>query len=256
MRYTIFLLSTFLTILVISIPIAFAEITIQNDQSYIGDDGTYHVVGEIQNNLKSPVNQVVVFVTLYDESQNPVTSKETRTLVNTIMPHMSGPFDFIFPNIRIDQIKSYSLDVDYSISQPKGQVIDITNSKMSKDNYNNLIISGNVENNGEITANTVAVIATLYDRNGNVAAVSRIHPEPDYLVSDEDTFFAVTVLDKNQNSIITDYSVVAESEEYAAVPEFPLGSFILLASSVSAYIIITRYSTRITVNLISAAHLR
>jgi hypothetical protein len=244
----------FLFVLSFAIPSAFAQVTIQNDQHYIGDDGSFHVVGEVQNNLKAPLNQVNVFVTLYDENNNVVMTKETRSLVNTIMPDMRGPFDFIITDINPEQIKSYSLDLDYSISEPKSQVIDITSSELSRDNHNNLIISGTVENNGEITANTVAIIATLYDRNGNVVAVSRIHPEPDYLSSEEDTFFVVSVLDKSQISEITDYTIVAESEEYAAVPEFPFGSLILLASSVSAYIGITRYSNRIITNLISATH--
>jgi hypothetical protein len=236
------------------IPSTFAQVSIQNDQHYIGDDGVFHVVGEIQNNLDSPLNQVNVFVTLYDENNNIVVTKETRSLVNIIMPEMRGPFDFIFADIKPEQIQSYSLDFDYSISEPKGQVISITSSKLSRDNYNNLIISGTVENNGETTANTIAVIATLYDKYGNVASVSRIHPEPDYLSSDEDTFFVISVLDKNQISEITDYTIVAESEEYAAVPEFPFGSLVLLASSVSAYIGVTRYSNRIIANLISATN--
>lgn len=236
------------------IPLAHAQVEIQNDQDYVGDDGSFHVVGEIQNNLDSPLNQVTVFVTLFDKENNVLWTKETATLVNTIMPGMKGPFDFIFTNINPEKIKSYSLDVEYSISQPKGQVIDVTSSELAIDNHNNLIISGTVENNGDITANTVAVIATLYDREGNVAAVSRIHPEPDYLGSEEDTFFVVSMPDKNQLSEITDYTIVAESEEYAAVPEFPFGSLALLAGSVSAYIGISRYSGRVITNLISAAN--
>jgi hypothetical protein len=239
-----------------AIPSAFAQVTIQNDQHYIGDDGSFHVVGEIQNNLELPLNQVSVFVTLYDEKNNVVMTKETRSLVNIIMPEMRGPFDFIFTDIKPQQIKSYSLDLDYSISEPKGQVISITSSEMSRDSHNNLIISGNVENNGETTANMVAVITTLYDKNGNVASVSRIHPEPDYLSSEDDTFFVVSVLDKKQISEVTDYTIVAESEEYAAVPEFPFGSLVLLATSVSAYIGITRYSNKIITNLISATNLK
>ena len=246
----------FIFLLALGIPSAYAEVTIQNDQFYIGDDGSFHVVGEIQNDLKFPINQVSIFVTLLEEAKNPGISKETRSLVNTIMPEMKGPFDIIFAGINSDQIKSYSLEFDYSISEPKSQVIDITSSELSRDDHNNLIISGNVENNGEITANTVAVIATLYDRDGNVVAVSRTHPEPDYLGSEDNTFFVVTVLDKNQNSEITNYSIIAESEEYAAVPEFPVGSMILLVISVSAYIGITRYSNRIITNLISATNLR
>ena len=243
-----------LFILTFTIPTVFAEVTIQNDQQYVGDDESLHVVGEIQNNLDSPLNQVLVSVILYDENENVVDTKETRTLVNTIMPGMKGPFDFIFTDIKSEQVKSYSLDVQYSISEPKGQVIGITSSELTRDNHNNLIISGTVENNGEITANTVAVVATLYDRNGDVAAVSRIHPQPDYLESEEDTFFVVSILDKNQISEVSDYTLVAESEEYAAVPEFPVGSLALLAGSVSAYIGITRYSGKIITNLISATH--
>jgi len=241
-------------ILTVGTPFAFADVILQNDQSYIGDDGSFHVVGEIQNNLKSPLNQVNVSVTLYDSQGHVITSKETRTLVNTIMPTMKGPFDFIFTSINPEQVSSYSLDFDYSISEPKGQVIDVTSSELKKDSHNNLIISGVVENNGEITANTVAVITTLYDKEGNVVSVSRTHPEPDYLGSDDDVFFIVSMVDKNQIPQVADYSITAESEEYAAAPEFPIGSIILLAGSVSAYLVMTKYSGKIITNLISAAN--
>ena len=246
-----FVLLAGLTILA---PSAFADVSIQNDQKYIGDDGALHVVGEIQNNLNLPLNQVSIFVTLYDENQKVIVTKETQSLVNTIMPEMKGPFDFIFTGLKPSEIESYSLDFDYSISDPKGQVIDITSSELTRDNLNNIIISGTVENNGENTANTIAVVATLYDKDGNVAAVSRVHPEPDYLSSEDDMFFVVSMPDKNQISEVTDYSVVAESEEYAAVPEFPIGSLGLLVGSVSAYIGITRYSGRVITNLISATN--
>ena len=238
----------------IGIPFAFADVTLQNDQSYTGDDGAFHIVGEIKNELNSPLNQVSVFVTLYDENEKVLATKETRTLVNTIMPTMKGPFDFIFTNIKPEQVNSYSLDFDYSISEPKGQVIDISSSEIRKDNHNNLIISGIVENNGDITANTVAVVTTLYDKEGNVVSVSRTHPEPDYLGSDDDVFFIVSMIDKNQIPEVVDYSVVAESEEYAAAPEFPVGSIILLAGSVTAYVGFSRYSGRIITNLISATN--
>ena len=236
------------------IPFAFADVVIQNDKFYVGDDGSLHIVGEIQNDLKSPLNQVKVLAILYDSNGNIIESKETSTLVNTIMPTMKGPFDLIFTNINPYSVNYYSLDFNYSIGEPKGQVIDISSSELKKDSHNNLIISGVVENNGELTANTVAVITTLYDKDGNVVSVSRTHPEPDYLGSDDDVFFIVSVMDKNQIPEIVDYSVVAESEEYAAAPEFPIGSMILLAVSVSTYLVITRYSSKIIANLISAAN--
>ncbi|MDH3312101.1 MAG: DUF3426 domain-containing protein [Nitrosopumilus sp.] len=238
------------------IPSAFGEVFIENDQQYIGDDKSLHVVGEITNNLKVPLSQISVLITLLDEDKNPIAVKEANSLVNTIMPGMKGPFELILTNNEARNTESYSLKLDYELSYPKSQVIDITESKLSTDKYNNLMITGVVKNKGDITANTIAIVATLYDIKGNVAAVSRVHPEPDYLGVNDNAFFLVTIPDKIQNNQIKDYTLVAESEEYAAVPEFPIGTLVLLVVALSAYIGITRYSGRIITNLISATNLK
>ena len=238
------------------IPPVFGEAFIENDQQYIGDDNSLHIVGEITNNLKIPLSQINVLITLLDENKKSIAVKEVNSLVNTIMPGMKGPFELVLTNNEARNIESYSLKLVYEMSQPKSQVIDITESKLSTDKYNNLMITGIVKNNGDITANTVAIVATLYDIEGNVAAVSRAHPEPDYLGVNENTFFLVTIPDRIQNNQIKDYTLVAESEEYAAVPEFPIGTFVLLVVTLSAYIGITRYSGRIITNLISATNLK
>ena len=237
-------------------PLAFGDVFIQNDQQYVGDDDSLHIVGEIQNNLQVPLNQISVFVTLFDENTNTISTKETSSLVNTIMPGMKGPFDLVLTKGEAKNIKSYSLELDYNISSPKNQVIEITESELSRDNYNNLMITGTVANKGDITANTIAVIATLYDKDGNVAAVSRVHPEPDYLRAEDNAFFLVSIPDKIQTSGIDDFALIAESEEYAAVPEFPISTLILLVITLSAYIGITRFSGRIITNLISATNLK
>jgi len=238
------------------IPFAFGEVIIQNDQQYTGDDAALHIVGEIKNNLEAPLNQINVQVTLLDENNDVITTKQTNSLVNIIMPGMKGPFDLVLTNNEAKKTKSYSLELDYKISSPKNQVIDITESELSRDNYNNLMITGTVTNKGDITANTIAVIATLYDKEGNVAAVSRVHPEPDYLRTDDSAFFLVAIPDKIQTSEIKDYTLLAESEEYAAVPEFPVGTLVVLVSTLSAYIGITRFSGRIITNLISVTNLK
>ena len=230
------------------IPLAFGEAYIQNDQKYIGDDGAIHIVGEIKNNLEVPLNQITVLATLLDENMQAIATKETSSLVNTIMPEMKGPFDLVFTKNEAKKIKSYSLELDYKISPPKNQVIEITKSELSRDNHNNLLISGTVINRGDITANTMAITATLYDKDGNVAVVSRVHPEPDYLRAEDKAFFLVPIQDKSQTGDINDYTVIAESEEYAAVPEFPVGTLVLLGGAFSAYIGVVRYSNNIITN--------
>ena len=144
----------------------------------------------------------------------------------------------IFENVG--QTNHYVLDLDYKVAQPKSQVIEITSSEIIRDQFDNIIIQGTVVNNGDATANMVKVTATLYDRDGNVVAVSQDRTEPDYLRANDESFFIVTVHDKLQADKVVDYSLIAESEEYTTVPEFPLGSGTLLIASLSAYIIITK----------------
>ena len=59
----------------------------------------------------------------------------------------------------------------------------------------------------------------------------------------------IPIIDKTQANVIVDYSLVAESEEYTAVPEFPLGSGILLVVSLSGYIALTKNPSLVTRSL-------
>ncbi len=232
------ILSVLLILLVFVVPDVWAEIYIDNDDQYIGNDGVMHIVGEIINDSDKPLNQVSILATIY--SGNDIVHQTSGdTLTNLIMPGMKGVFDImIFENVG--QTNHYVLDLDYKVAQPKSQVIEITSSELIRDQFDNIIIQGTVVNNGDATANMVKVTATLYDRDGNVIAVSQDRTEPDYLRASDESFFIVTVQDKLQANKVVDYSVVAESEEYTAVPEFPLGSGALLIASLSAYIVITK----------------
>ena len=237
-------LSLFLILLVFTIPTAFAEVYIDNEHKYFGDDGSLHVVGEIINESDKPINQVEITAVFYSDG-NTVYHTSTENLTSIIMPEMKGVFDLVVTE-NIGHIDHYTLDVDFKITQPKAQMIEITSSEFTYGPVDNITIQGTVANNGEITANMVKVVATLYDRDGNVVAVSQTNTKPDYLRASDESFFLIPILDKNQADIIVDYSLVAESEEYTAVPEFPLGSGILLVASLSAYIALTKNPSVVT----------
>jgi len=231
-------LSLFLILLAFVVPNAFAEVYVDNDHKYLGDDGTIHIVGEIINESDKPINQVNVIAIFYSDGNSVYqTSTENLTSIDLMVTE------------NISNVDYYTLDVDYKVTQPKDQVIEITSSELSYGPVDNIAIQGTVANNGEITANMVKVIATLYDRDGNVIAVSQARTEPDYLRASDESFFLIPILDKTQASEMVDYSLVAESEEYTAVPEFPLGSGVLLVASLSAYIALTKNPSVITRSL-------
>ena len=234
----------FLPLLIFIIPDAWAQVNIENDHQYIGDDGTMHIVGEILNDSDKPLNQIKISAILYSDN-SVIYQASAETLTNVIMPGMKGAFDIIV-NEKIDYIDNYVLDVDYKITNPKSQVIEITSAEFRHGPINNIIIQGTVANNGDTTANMVKIIATFYDRDGNVVAVSQARTEPDYLRANYETPFLVTIPDKSQAEKIVDYSLVAESEEYTTVPEFPLGSGVLLMISLSSYIVLTKNPSMIS----------
>ena len=225
---------------------AFGEIVFQNDQTYIGNDGMLHIVGEVQNNSKSPLNKIKILAILTDENGNEINKFGGEMMSNVLMPGMKGGFDIIANQKDLNENFSYELDFEYKLAAPKSQVIDILSSELTRDQLNNVIISGTMENNGEITANMINVIATLYDRDGKVLTVSKAEIQPDFLRAGEESYFLVPIYEKNQSINVVDYTIVAESDEYAAVPEFPLGSGALLIISVSSYVIFTRNPERIT----------
>jgi len=236
----------FLIPLLFLIQPAFGEIIVQNDQTYIGDDGMLHIVGEVQNNSQSPLNKIKILAVLIDENGNEINKFDGKVMSNVLMPGMKGSFDIITMERNLDKNLGYNLDFEYKLAAPKSQVIEIVSSELTRDKLNNVVVSGTIENNGEITANMINVIATLYDRDGNVLTVSKVQTQPDFLRAGEESHFLIPIYEKNQSINAVDYTIIAESDEYAAVPEFPLGSGALLIISVSSYVIFSRNPERIT----------
>tara|TARA_B100000029_G_scaffold505012_1_gene584915 strand:- start:251 stop:1024 length:774 start_codon:yes stop_codon:yes gene_type:complete len=236
----------FLIPLLLISPIAYGEISIQNDQKYVDDDGLLHIVGEVENNTSTPLNQIKISAILVDSTGNKVKSVVGETTSNIIMPEMKGAFDILIKNVNSESVDDYELNLDYSIAKPKNQVIDISSATLTKDAYNNTVITGVLENKGDITANMIRVVATLYDRDGNVVTVSESYTKPDFLRAGDNSSFIIPFHEKSQSIQAVDYSITAESDEYVVVPEFPLGTGLLLIVSVSSYILFSKNPEKVT----------
>ena len=225
---------------------AYADVLIENDQKYIDDDNLLHIVGEIVNYTDKPISQIEISATTFSSTDSKITTINSNTPSHTIMPGMKAGFDILFSEKDPSLVSYYELNFNYKIASGKNQVIEITSSEISRDSLDNLAIVGTVTNQGEITANMINVVATLYDRDGKVLTVSKIQTQPDFLRAGEESHFLVPIYEKNQSMNVADYTIIAESDEYAAVPEFPLGSGALLIISVSSYVIFSRNPERIT----------
>ena len=229
---------------------AYAEVVIQNDQKYIDNDGLLHIVGEIENNTSAPLNQIKISALLIDGDGNEIKKIVGETVSNVVMPETKGAFDILIKNVKGESINDYELNLDYTLAAPKNQVIEISSTVLTKDIHNNTVITGILENKGELTANMIRVVATLYDRDGNVVTVSETYTKPDFLRAGDNSNFIIPFHEKSQSIHAVEYSITAESDEYVAVPEFPLGTGVLLIVSVSSYILFSRNPEKV-VNIIS-----
>ena len=140
---------------------AFADVFIQNDQPYIDDDGTLHIVGEIENNTNVPLNQIKITAKLLDGDGFQIGQISGETTTNVLMPGMNSGFDIIITGYDLHAITNYDLEFDYKITDPKNQAIEIISSELKNDGQGNLVISGMLENQGEITATVSYTHLTL-----------------------------------------------------------------------------------------------
>jgi len=225
---------------------AFGDVFIQNDQRYISHDGSLHIVGEIENNSNVPLNQIKITAKLLDENGFQIGQVDANPINNVVMPGMVGAFDIIIIGPDSRNTVDYNLEFDYKFAEPKNQVIEIISSELKQNTQGNLVISGTLVNKGEITANMINVIATLYDRGGTVVAISSVEMQPDFLRAGDTNFFIIPIYEKHQSNSAVDYALNAESDEYTVVPEFPLGSGLLLVVSVSTYVLFSRNPEKIT----------
>ncbi|HSB57920.1 MAG TPA: FxLYD domain-containing protein [Nitrosopumilaceae archaeon] len=233
-----------LVIIIVSLSFVFssasAQVSIINDQQYVNEDGTLHIVGEIANNTPVALNQIVVTATFYDIHDKILGRMTTDSILDTIMPGKKSPFDLISTDNIIPQIYRYSLNTEYKPAEFKTESLEILSSNAKRDMLDNFIISGTITNHDQRTANSIIVIATLYDKEGKVVATGRSYTEPEYLKAGGITPFLVSVNDKAQSQKATNYSLMIESEEYTAVPEFPLGSGVIMLLSVISYVVLAK----------------
>ena len=202
---------------------AWADVYMQNDRMYVGGDGSLHIVGEVYNGLDAPLGQVAVDVRVHDSHGGEVATGSGWSLINTVMPGMVGPFDIVITDADTRRAHDYIATVDYSVRPPKSQVIDVTSATLERSSQGDLFITGTVVNRGQSTANMISVVATIYDRDGNVATVARTQPEPDYLRADHEWVFVVPIPERDQTREVAGYALSRRVRGVRGRAGVPLG---------------------------------
>ncbi len=210
------LLSSFLIIVLFTTNLAWADlppstslgvVVLQTEYSDKASDGTTVVFGEVQNNLDSPVNAVTIGVTFMDSNSNQIEYKTGTTLLQVIQPGGKAPFMISStkadPSITQIQVKI----AGFQSSSAKQQLLQISPGSLQVSD--NLLISGNIANNGAQQSTNTKLYLISYDAFQRIVAIGI--SDPISIDPGKDSQFSIT---SNSNPRAQSYMIVAESDNY------------------------------------------
>lgn len=192
------------------------EISIISVRSYIDQYGFYHLVGEVQNNLKVTASFVKIVATFYDSSGRVVGTDFTFTMVDVLRPGEKSPFERASTDTaQIQKIASFKLASDWIPSTSLSAKLRLKVGDSYLDQYGFYHLVGEVVNQGEMKATYVKVSAALYDSDKKLLASSFTFTAND-IAPGQVAPFEIALTDPFASSIKSS-SVNVQSIQYSSV---------------------------------------
>lgn len=215
---------------------AASEVTIVSHSSFYTINNTLYIVGEVENSGNVATEFTKVNATFYDAEDHVVDTKVGYATLDVLLPGRKSPFYVMMDeNDGALDVDDYSLTIswdDYEEGKELG--LEIVSFDDHTDVSDYLHVTGEVKNIGNETATEVIVCGTFYDSEGTVVGRNTVDAEPKVLSPDQTGTFDVTLIYPEQIDKVASYSLSAESENYALVPEFPVWTSMVIALAIVA----------------------
>jgi phage baseplate assembly protein gpV len=183
------------------------QVEVLSTYSHRANDGTTVVLGEVQNNMGSPINAVTIGVTFMDDNSNQIEYKTGTTLLQVIPPGGKVPFT----------ISSTKADMSITQTQVKlagfrsaaDRALSLVVSPGLLQVSDKLTISGTITNNGAQKSTNTKLYLISYDPFQRVVAVGISNPID--VDAGKDYQFSIT---SDSSSRAKSYAIIAESDNY------------------------------------------
>jgi hypothetical protein len=209
----------------ISARVAPSDIEIGKTSSFVDENGIMHVYGEVRNLSTRPMSNVLVKASFFDDNGKLLNEFNRSTELSKLNPGGISPFEILYIDSKtVNQVRDFKISTEISSSpaenksKPVRLEVNPTSSRL--DIFGFYYINGIVFNNAKYNSTNTLIIATLYDKNGNVIAIGRGLAEPLNITAGSNAAFGLAVSEKLQTSKTTSYSLIADSNEYTSVPTF------------------------------------
>jgi hypothetical protein len=192
------------------------DIIIQYTSSFIDESSIVHVYGEIKNISNRSLTNVTVKGSFYDDEGKLLNQYQRSCELPTVSSGRVCPFEILYIDTNttntIKDIKLSALGIYTDKIKPTTLKVYSDNAKL--DILGFYFINGRISNEGPVTATDSSVVATLYDKDGNVIALGRAVAEPANIPSGTQASFGIAVTEKSQVYKTKSYSLVAYSDQY------------------------------------------
>ncbi|HDQ06954.1 MAG TPA: hypothetical protein ENN36_09600 [Candidatus Bathyarchaeota archaeon] len=237
MRYNAVLLASFLFVAVCFMTVsvqpvqAAGDVRIVTHSSFYTSLNTLYIVGEVENTGDMATEFTKVNATFYDAEDQIIDTRIGYATLDVLLPGRKSPFYvMLFEDDMSLAVDDYSLTVSWKDREAgKEEGLEILSFSDHMDDWDFLHVTGEIRNTGSTTATDVKVHATFYDSEGTVVGRNEESAEPTTLSPDQTGTFDIQLIYAHQIEKVASYSLTAESEEYALVPEFPVWTTMVTA---------------------------
>jgi hypothetical protein len=214
-----------LSMAVLSAKAAPSGIEIRKTSSFIDENGIMHVYGEVKNFSTKPVANVVIKGSFYGNKGNLLDVFSRSSELNIINPGGISPFEILYIDSKtVNQVRNYKISIETNPGPTEGRLkttgLRVSPSNSRLDIFGFYYINGEVTNNANHSSTNTLIIATLYDKSGNVVAIGRGLAEPLNITDGASGAFSLAVSEKLQTYKTTAISLIADSDEFTSAPVF------------------------------------
>lgn len=200
---------------------AYAEFSFHGQFSYIDETKIMHVLGEIRNDSDSAMKNVLIMISFYDREGNLLDEFSRVPALQVINPDESSPFEILYIDQKtVNSVTNFTVSAAGQGAELKEKQLTITSSKSRLDLLGTYYINAAARNNGQETATNAIMIATLYDKDGRVVAVSKAlaeaGPGSSNMTAGSEAPFGIAITEKLQTYKTAQYSLVVDSDQYVS----------------------------------------
>jgi hypothetical protein len=164
--------------------------------AWVDRNGGFVIVGQVVNNAAEAVEFVRLNASLFDEQNNLMLEQDDFVSSDLIPPGEYAPFSIVFSDGLPSGTARYLLEVsgryaDFTAQTFYGPENFALTSEADFDENGALLVSGQVRNEGNLSASLVKVIVTIFDAQQRVVATDTTLVDTQPLAPGETSTFSV-----------------------------------------------------------------